>query len=230
MTDMAVTCQHVTKRYGQKRALDDLTLSLPAGRVVGILGANGSGKSSLFRMITGLTRPESGEINVLGGQPGWQMNGNIAYLPDRARWYPDHTVPRAFQWAESFLPGFDRKAAERLAEFMEMEMDVPAAGLSRGQEARLMLILCISRRVPLIILDEPFTGIDAPSRSRIIDGLIDQVSDGDRTVLISTHEIYEAEGLLDHVVFLKKGKVALAGEAEELRRQHGSMHSIMQTM
>lgn len=230
MTDIAITCQHVTKQYGQKRALDDLTLSIPSGRVVGILGANGSGKSSLFRMIMGLTHPEQGTITVLGEQPGWKSNRNIAYLPDRARWYPDHTVEQAFRWAESFLPGFDRQAADQLAKFMEMEMDIPAAGLSRGQEARLMLILCIARRVPLIILDEPFTGIDAPSRARIIDSLIDQVSDGDRTVLISTHEIYEAEGLLDHVVFLKNGRVALEGETETLRRQHGSMHSIMQTI
>lgn len=230
MSNSAIVCQNVTKQYGAKRALSELTLEIPKGRVVGILGPNGSGKSTLFRLITGLTRAEHGSIHVLGRLPGWRTNSDIAYLPDRARWYANHTVERAFSWAEQFLPGFDRATAERLAEQMHLELDMRAGGMSRGQEARLMLILCIARDVPIIILDEPFAGIDAISRERIIAGLIDHMSGGDRTVLISTHEIYEAEALFDYAVFLDEGRVLLAGDAEQLRSQYGAIHSIQQKL
>lgn len=230
MTEMAIVCNHITKAYGQKVALNELNLSIPSGSVVGILGPNGSGKSTLFRLLMGLIRADRGEVTILGKRPGWQTNAEIAYLPDRARWYPDHTVQQALQWAEVFLPGFDRTVAEKLAAFMKIDLDIRAAGMSRGQEARLMLILCIARRVPLIILDEPFSGIDVLSRERIIEGLIDHMSDGEHTILISTHEINEAEALFDYGVFLNEGQVALDGRADDLRRQYGSMQTIMKQL
>lgn len=230
MTTAAVFCRGVTKQYGQKYALNGLELSIPQGCTVGVLGPNGSGKSSLFRMLTGLTRADRGKIEVLGKAPGWRTNKEIAYLPDRARWYPDYTVNESFRWGENFLPGFERETAERLASFMKLDMDMRAVGMSRGQEARLMLILCIARQVPLIILDEPFSGIDVISREKIIEGLIEHMSTGEQTVLISTHEIYEAEPLFDHVVFMNEGQVILAGEADKLRGKYGSMHTILQKM
>ncbi|HET7577968.1 MAG TPA: ABC transporter ATP-binding protein [Bacillales bacterium] len=230
MTKTAVHFQNVTKQYGKKSALDQLNLSLPSGGIVGVLGPNGSGKSTLFRLITGLTRPDSGTISVLDQSPGWKTNANIAYLPDRARWYPDHTVERAFEWGQSFLPGFELQTAQRLAADMKLEPDMKADGMSRGQEARLMLILCIARKVPLIILDEPFSGIDALSREKIVEGLIDHMDGSGQTVLISTHEIHEAEGLFDRTVFLDNGQVKLTGEADELRREYGSMDTLLRRL
>lgn len=230
MTEAAVHCQHVTKQYGQKLALNELDVTLPLGGIHGILGPNGSGKSTLFRLITGLTRPESGEITVLGREPGWKTNRDIAYLPDRARWYPDQTLNQAFQWAENFLPGFDSQSAEKLAEFMKLDHETKAGGMSRGQEARLMLILCMARRVPLIVLDEPFSGIDTLSREKIVEGLIDHMDDSGQTVLVSTHEIHEVEGLFNHAVFLDEGQIKLTGDTEELRREYGSMHTLLRKL
>lgn len=227
MTEIAVMCRNIRKQYGPGYALNDLTLSIPGGRVTGILGPNGAGKSTLFRLLTGLTRADSGEVTVFGKSPGWQTNADIAYLPDRARWYGDHKVHEAFRFAEEFLPGFDRALAEKLAALMKVNMDMRVSGMSRGQEARLMLILCIARRVPLTILDEPFAGIDVISREKIIEGLIEHMNDGNRTVLISTHEVYEAEGLFDYSVFLNEGQVVLSGVADDLRKQYGSMHSTL---
>lgn len=227
MIDQALVCDNVTKKYGKKSALNQLNVSIPTGKIVGILGPNGSGKSTLFRIATGLVRPEEGNITVLGQTPGWKTNRKIAYLPDRARWYQDHTVNRAIQWGEQFLPGFDRKAAEKLVENMKLNPDMKTSGMSRGQEGRLMLILCIAREVPMIILDEPFSGIDAISREKIIEGLIDHISESGKTVLISTHEIHEAEGLFDHVLFLERGQVKLSGETEQLRQKYGSMHMLL---
>lgn len=222
----AIECTNVTKRYGEKTALRELTLKIPTGCVAGILGANGAGKSTLFRMIMGLVRQDRGEVSVLGKQPGYLTNGQIAYLPDRARWYQDHTVRKAIQWGNQFLPEFDREEAEQFASIMKLDLDQKVDGLSKGQEARLMLILCLSRNVPLVILDEPFSGIDTLSREQIIEGLIEHISVKQQTVLISTHEIYEAEGLFDFAVFLDQGQVVLEGDSEALRRKFGSLHSI----
>jgi len=112
MVQPIVQCDQLTKRYGKKSALDHLDLVIPAGRIVGILGPNGCGKSTLFRAITGLVTPDEGEIRVLEQSPGWQTNRHIGYLPDRARWYPRHTVLQAFEWGASFLLGFDLDAAK----------------------------------------------------------------------------------------------------------------------
>lgn len=222
----AIECTKLTKRYGNKNALNNLNLKIREGSVAGILGPNGAGKSTLFRMMMGLVRPDEGELMVLGEKPGYRTNSKIAYLPDRARWYQDHTVQKALQWGDHFLSEFNLKEAERFASLMKLDLEKKVSGLSKGQEARLMLILCLARQVPLVILDEPFSGIDTLSREQIMEGLIDYISEKEQTVLISTHEIYEAEGLFDYAVFLDEGELVLADEAEVLRRKFGSLHSI----
>lgn len=223
----ACTLSHVTKRYGTRLALHDLTLEVPRGRLIGVLGSNGSGKSTLFRTLMGITRPDKGSVAVLGSTPGWRTNAQIAYLPDRARWYPHHTVHDALQWGEGLLPGFDHPYALEWVQRMRLDLHQPVAGLSRGGEARLMLILCIARRVPLLILDEPLSGIDLPSRERIMESLVERASDEDTTVLLSTHEISDAESLFDYAVFLHNGRVAQSGDTDALRTQYGSMNQMM---
>ena len=226
----AVECRQVSKRYGQSQALHNLSLSLPQGCSIGILGPNGSGKSTLFRLLMGLTQPDSGHLAVLGRKPSWQTNRDIAYLPDRARWYGGDTVRDAFRYAERLLPGFSRDVARDLADIMEIPLDMKVAGMSRGQEARLMIMVCVARDVPLIILDEPFSGIDLLSRERIIECLIHQMSRREVTMLVSTHELHEAEPLFDHAVFLNRGELLLSGDADELRAQHGSLERMMRSL
>ncbi|MCE5168981.1 ABC transporter ATP-binding protein [Paenibacillus profundus] len=230
MSEIAIRAENIVKRYGQKRALDDFTIHLPQERVVGVLGSNGAGKSTFFRMIAGLIQPDHGTIDVLGRTPGWQTNRDIAYLPDRARWYEGHTVMLALDWAEHLLPGFERQRAESLISFMGLDPEMKVHGMSRGQEARLMLTICMARSVPLLLLDEPFSGIDLLSRERIIEAIIDNLSDNRQTVLISTHEIHESESLFDHVVFMDNGQVLLHGDVEMLRAEQGSMESIYRTL
>ncbi len=221
-----IECQSVSKRFGNKYAIDHLNLSLPSGKVIGILGENGAGKSTLFRLLTGLSSPEEGSIKILGQKPGYNTNAKIAYLPDRARWYTDHKVNDAFVWGENFLPGFVRQDADRLLSLMNIDIEMDVSGMSRGQEARLMLIMCLARDVPLIILDEPFSGIDTVSREKIVEGLIDYISDRQQTILISTHEIYEVEGLLDYVVYLEDGKIRLAEDSDQIRKTYGAIHCL----
>ena len=229
MVQPIVKCNQLTKRYGKKYALDHLDLAIPTGRIVGVLGPNGCGKSTLFRAITGLITPDAGEIRVLEQSPGWQTNSQIGYLPDRARWYPRHTVLQAFEWGATFLPGFDLDAAKKFAMYMDVDLEMNLAGMSKGQEARVMLILCMSRDVPLIILDEPFAGIDLISREAIIAGMIDYLEVREVTILISTHDIQEVEGLFDYIVLMDQGKAIWSGEADELRAQYGSLHDVFRT-
>lgn len=230
MTQLAVECSQVSKRYGRNLALHDLSVSISSNGIVGVLGPNGSGKSTLFRLLTGLARPDSGHVEVLGQTPGWRANANIAYLPDRARWYPDHTGHQALSWANHLLPGFDLNDASRLAKWMGIDLSMKVGGMSRGQEARLMLTICLARQVPLMILDEPFAGIDVISRSRIIEGIIQHISERACTVLISTHEISEAESLFDDAIFLRDGQVILSGAADALRGRYGSMNETFQSL
>ncbi len=226
MTNIVVKAEHISKTYGKIRALDDLEIRVPEYSVTAILGPNGAGKSTFFRMISGMVAPDSGRLEVLGRKPGWRLNRSIAYLPDRARWYGEQTVKQALAWAGRLLPDFNRERAWSLVRAMGLSADMKAGDMSRGQEARLMLAICVARDVPFIVLDEPFAGIDLISRERIVSVLIDSLSERKQTVLISTHEIGQTESLFDYAVFLSEGRARLAGDAEQLRAEYGSMETI----
>ncbi len=223
---MAVNLESITKTYGVQRALDSLTLNLREGQVTGVLGPNGAGKSTLFKTIVGLVKPDAGSITVLGGKPSWQVNAQIAYLSDQCRWYGSHTVRQAIDYAAVVFPYFNKERAEQLAAFMGLNFDATVYTLSKGQEARLKLIMCLARDVRLMLLDEPFSGIDLISREKIIQGLIESFAERKQTIVISTHEIREAESLFDQVAFIDQGRVILSGDAETLREERGSLESI----
>lgn len=222
----AIEIKYLTKSYGSKIALDDLYVSFPEGQITGLLGPNGAGKSTLFKAMVGLVKPQSGNILVFGQHPHWKLNAEIAYLPDRAKWYKVHTVKQALTYALNVLPGFDLPRALEMVSLMKLDLYEQVSTLSKGQEARLHIILCLARRVKLVLLDEPFSGIDLLSREHIIQSLIDSMIDQPQTIVISTHEIHETESLFDHVVFLNRGQLILEGNAETLRQERGSIESI----
>lgn len=226
MNSYAITCTDIIKMYHKQAALNGLNLNIPRGKVTGILGPNGSGKSTFFKLVMGMTKPSSGSIHVLGTEPGWKINRSVAYLPDRASWYPNQRIKDVLDWGEHLLPGFNRNKAVELLKFMKLDANRSTNGLSKGEEARMLLILCIARDVPLILLDEPFSGIDLISREKIIASLIELLSEGEQTVVLTTHEIYEAESLFDYVVFIEDGRVIKEGVTEELRAEYGSMENL----
>lgn len=222
----ALEIKYLSKSYGSKIALDDLTVSFPKGQITGLLGPNGAGKSTLLKAIVGLVKPQFGIIRIFDQPAHWKLNAEISYLPDRAKWYKVHTIKQALTYALNVLPGFDLPRALAMVNIMNLDLDVQVSALSKGQEARLHIILCLARKVKLVLLDEPFSGIDLLSRERIIQFLIDSVIDQPQTIVISTHEIHEAESLFDHVVFINKGQLVLEGNAEALRQEKGSIESI----
>lgn len=226
----AVETRNVSKKYGSKRAIDNLTVSFPKGQITGLLGHNGAGKSTLFKMIVGLVRANSGDITVFGNAPSWRHNANIAYLPDRARWYGYQTVHQALAYANSIFPLFNLQRAREMAQFMSLDPGQKISDMSKGEEARLLLILCLARDAELVLLDEPFSGIDLISREKIVNAIIDSMIDRQQTIIISTHEIHEAESLFDHVVLLDQGRVVLAEDAESLRAEKGSIESVYRSV
>jgi len=216
----------VPKSFKKKPALDHLTVASPKRQITGLLGPNGAGKSTLLKMLVGLVHPDEGTISVFGQNPGWRNNGEIAYLPDRGRWYELQTVAEALKYAHVIFPAFDLELAKKMAESMDLDPAAQIRTLSRGLEARLNLILCLARRVKLVLLDEPFSGIDLVSRDKITRNIIDSMLDLPKTIVLCTHEIHEAESIFDHVIFIDQGREVLAGNAEQLRAEKGSIESV----
>jgi len=224
--EYAIELKNVTKSYKKKLALDRLTVAFPTGQITGLLGPNGAGKSTLLKMLVGLVHQDEGTISVFGQSPSWRNNGEIAYLPDRGRWYALQTVAEALAYAEVIFPAFDLDLARKMADSMELDPTAQIRTLSKGLEARLNLILCLARRVRLILFDEPFSGIDLVSRDKITQNIINSMFDLPKTIIICTHEIHEAESIFDHVIFIDKGQMVLADNAEQLRTEKGSIESV----
>lgn len=224
--EYVVETRELKKSYSRKIALAGMNLNIPSGQVTGLLGPNGAGKSTLLKIIAGVARPDSGNIKVLGKQPHWSLNGEIAYLPDRGRWYYFQTVEEAIQYADNIFPGFELERAQKMAEKLDLHPKSRIDSLSKGMEARLYLVLCLARRARLVLLDEPFSGIDLVSREKIIQMIIDTLLEQSQTLILSTHEIHESESLFDHVIFIDQGRQVFAGNTEELRAEKGSVESI----
>ncbi|TCZ75093.1 ABC transporter ATP-binding protein [Paenibacillus albiflavus] len=222
----AVECKELVKRYKQKLVLDQFTASFPEGKITGLLGQNGAGKSTLLKIIAGLTQPDHGEARVFGERTNWKQNQDITILSDRTKWYEHHTVLEAIKFSKVLYPQFSLEKAMELTQFMKLDTDQKVNTLSKGQESRLYLVLCLARNTKLVLLDEPFSGIDLISKEQIIQAIIDYMIESPCTLIISTHEIHETEGLFDHAVFIRNGANVLSGDVEYLRSTQGSIETI----
>ena len=221
-----IETKNLFKTYDKKAAVNNLSVAFPQGKVSGLLGPNGAGKSTLLKIMVGLAKADSGSMTVMGESPSWKVNAEVAYLPDRAKWYGYHTVDYAMKYASEIFPKFNLEKAGELINSMKLDRGAKTNSLSRGQQACLMLMICLARDSRLVLLDEPFSGIDLICRERIIHSIIDSLTEQKQTFIISTHEIYEAESLFEYAVFLDKGQLIMADEAEALRSQDGSIESI----
>lgn len=222
----AIEINNLTKSFGAKHVIDDITVSFEEGKVTGLLGPNGAGKSTLLKMLVGLVKPDSGSIRIFDQKPSVKLNSQIAYLPDRAGWYMFQTVKQAIDYANSIFSDFDMEKAQNMLKEMKLNPEAKVGNISKGQQACLYLIFCLARKASLCLLDEPFSGIDLISRERIIQSIIDSIFDSRQTIIISTHEIHESESLFEKVVFLDEGKIKLSGEVEELRRHGESLETV----
>lgn len=213
--------RNLVKRYPGADALNGISLTLTRGTVLGLLGPNGSGKSTLLKSVAGLVHPDSGEVLVEGIPIGTATKALVAYLPEVDPFYRWMRIGQVVDLAAAFHSDWDSSRAQELLQFMNLSRDQKVGGLSKGMRARLRLVVTLARNAPLLLLDEPLSGIDVASRARIIQGLIRQYRGGEQSLVISTHEVAEVEGILERVVFLEAGRIRLEGDADALRVEHG---------
>lgn len=213
---------NVSKRFFLTKALDNVSFDIEKGVIVGLLGPNGSGKSTLLKSIIGLYRPTSGMIMVNGRIPDRKTKTEAAYLPEIDHLYPWMTVQQTIDFVSSFYEDWDDAKAQKLLDLVDIRKPMLVGKLSRGQRARLKLVLVLSRNASLILLDEPLSGIDPPSRIKIINAIVSEFRSEEQTIILSTHEVAEAESIFDTVVFLDKGRVRLIGDAEDIRVKYGT--------
>lgn len=212
-------CVGLRKGYGDFE-FGELDLSLPEGRVLGLLGPNGSGKTTLIKLINGLLRPDGGRATVCGLEPGPQSRALVSYMPERLQLPDWMRVGGLVRFYEDMFRDFEPGRARRLLSGLGVDEGLRVKQLSKGLRQKTQLVLAMSRRARLYLLDEPFGGVDPASRDYILETIMAGRSEGS-ALLISTHLIADAEGLLDDVLFLSEGKALLSGEAEALRRERG---------
>jgi len=218
MTEAAVKVSNLTKKYPSVLALDKISVEFPKGQITGLIGPNGSGKSTLLKIISGLVVGESGQVEVVN-QEEKRLMDHIAFLPELNHLYDWMTIDQAIKFFDKQYKDFSIQKAEELVEFMNLKFEQKIKTLSKGMVGRLKLILVLARNAPLLILDEPLAGIDPNSRARILESLISEYEADFQSIIISTHEVVEAERFFDHVVFLEEGKVLLDGNTDDLRAE-----------
>ena len=211
---------HVTKKYKKHVAIDDITLSLPTGKIIGLLGPNGSGKTTLIKLMNGLLQPTTGDIVIDGYRPSVETKKIISYLPDTSYLREHMKIKDTLTLFEDFYADFSREQAEHLLEDLGLNPDEQLKNLSKGNKEKVQLILVMSRQAKLYILDEPIGGVDPAAREYILRTIINNYRE-EASVIISTHLIAEIEPILDEVVFLKEGKIILQGNTDDIREEYG---------
>lgn len=213
-------CRDLSKRFGAVQALDEVNLKIQLGRVIGLLGPNGSGKTTLLKLANGLLTPTSGEILIDGLAPGNESRSIVSYLPDRpylAEWM---NVRQLLDFFEDFYNDFDRDKAMEMLLRLNIDDSMRIKEMSKGTREKAQLILVMSRKARLYLLDEPIGGVDPATRDYILDTIIRNYNP-EAAVVISTHLIADVEQVLDDVVFINQGKIVLESSVDEIREEHG---------
>ena len=220
MNETVLTATGLTKRYHGNPALDDLTLELPKGRIIGLLGPNGSGKTTFIKLAAGLLTPNSGSIAMGGSPVGPETKALVSYLPDRPYFSKNMRVGQQLDFFQDFYADFDRTRAEEMLTALGISQNRRFKSLSKGNQEKVQLVLVMSRRAKLYLLDEPIGGVDPAARDYILNTIITNY-DPEASVLISTHLIADVERVLDEFIFLHNGKIVRSGNVDEVREETG---------
>lgn len=212
--------ENLQKNYGSLQALKGVNLSLESGKIVGLLGPNGSGKTTMIKLICGLLTASGGTISVCGHAPGVQSKADVAYLPDNIYLSQWMTVRQIIAYFKDFYADFREERALEMLSRLGISPDKKLKSLSKGNKEKVCLILVMSRNAKLYVLDEPIAGVDPAARDYVISTII-QNYNPEATVLISTHLISDIEQVLDEVIFIREGNVVLHKSLDEIREEHG---------
>lgn len=210
----------LSKSYYRKKALDGFNIEIPEGKIIGLLGPNGSGKTTFIKISAGILRSTSGEILIDGQKPGVYTKSVVSYLPDVNFLYKWMKIKDAVAFYSDMFNDFDGQKCSELLQFMDLNEGDKVNALSKGMMEKLNLSLTLSRKAKLYILDEPLGGVDPVAREKIIDAILDNYRE-DSSMIVTTHLVNDIERLFDDVAFIYKGKIILQGNAEELRIERG---------
>lgn len=213
-------CKGLTKQYGRTLALDDVSFTLEEGRIVGLLGPNGSGKTTFIKLCNGLLTPSSGELRICGYAPGKESKALVSYLPDRPYLPNWMDVTQALDMYEDFYADFDRERALEMLAHLGIVEKQRIRQMSKGTKEKVQLILVMSRAAKLYLLDEPIGGVDPATRDYILKTIITNY-EPQSTVVISTHLIADVEQALDQVIFIDHGRIVLQSDTDLIRAEKG---------
>lgn len=215
-------CKGIKKAYKKgKYVLDDFNLTISGGRIVGLLGPNGCGKSTLMKLISGLLTPNGGEILVCGEEVGDKSKALISYLPERTYFSSQQKVSELVDFFADFYTDFDKEKANALLDDLKIDKNARLKTLSKGTKEKIQLILVMSRRARLYLLDEPIAGVDPAAREYILGTIVGNYAE-DSTIIITTHLITDVEQVLDEYVFLSQnGKILEQGLVDDVRGESG---------
>ena len=213
--------KNLYKNYGEKQVLNNITLTVPRGKIIGLLGKNGTGKTTLIKLINGLLTSTEGEIIFEGKKIGPQSKLNIAYLPERTYLNKQMKVSEVIEFFNDFYDNFDADKAKKLLKDLDLDINKKLSKMSKGMQEKVQLVLVMSRSADLYILDEPLGGVDPATRDYILDTILSNFNEN-ASVIISTHLISDIERILDEVIFIDKGRVILHEDADKLRNKEKS--------
>ncbi len=214
--------KNLSKAYTKgKFVINNLNLEIPQGKIIGLLGPNGCGKSTMIKMIAGLLQPTSGEVLVNGMQVGEETCSYISYLPERTYFTASMKVKDIINYFADFYKDFDKERAIKLLKDLNVDIDAKLKKLSKGTKEKVQLVLVMSRQAKLYLLDEPIAGVDPATREYILSTIVSNYNP-EATIIITTHLITDVEQVLDDFIFISYGgQIVMSGNAEETRNQTG---------
>ena len=221
---------NLNKSFDNKEILKDINLSIQRGKIIGLLGKNGVGKTTLIKIINDLLTPTSGEILIKGQKIGVETKKVISYLPERTYLNKQMKVSEVISYFEDFYDNFDSEKAKKLLNDFDLDINQKLAKMSKGMQEKVQLVLVMSRSADLYVLDEPLGGVDPATRDYILDTILSNFNEN-ASVIISTHLISDIEKILDEVIFIDKGQIVLQSDADKLRnKENASIDEIFRRM
>ncbi len=215
-----VSITNLTKMYGRNPALRGVNLSIPRGRIIGLLGPNGSGKSTLIKLMCGLLQPTAGSVLIDSFAPGVETKKRISYLPERTYLTSSRRISDLLDYFNDFYDNFDPKRALSMLDSLQIDKNAAMKSLSKGTKEKVQLVLVMSRDADLYILDEPIAGVDPAARDYILKTIISNYNEN-ASILLSTHLISDIEAVLDDVIFIRDGQLLLYSSVEDIRSNYG---------
>lgn len=209
------------KQYSKKKVVfHNLNLNLESGKIIGLLGPNGSGKTTLIKLLAGLLKEEKGSVTIGGHEVGHESKAIVSYLPERTYLNENLKVKQVINMFKDFYADFDEARAYHMMDLLKIDTNMIIKKLSKGNKEKVQLIMVMSRRAKLYLLDEPIAGVDPAARDYIIETILSNF-DSEASILISTHLISDIENILDDVIFIKDGNIVCHQDADSLRQEKG---------